>query len=331
MPQVSIIIPAYNAADTIGYTIEDILRQSFTDYELIIVNDGSKDETESVCQGYALADNRIIIINQENGGPSIARNHGVQIANSNYITFVDADDRIEEKYLEYLFKALKDNAVDMVCGRTDRVKEGFVPTGCTDEYKVYVLNQKESLREMLTGKRITVGPCHRLTPKDWYIESPFLEGKKYEDLSNTYKLHLKANSVALVDVCIYHYVMRGGSITGSKVVSARQCENYFEAISLCSNDILERYSELAQDVAVLKYRDYMSLYLLIGRCSDRNERLNDIKRDLQIWCKKNWKSAFSNSMAPLSVRLRVLLFRISPAMYKKIYYVGIRFKGKAIS
>lgn len=331
MPLVSVIVPAYNAENTLSKTICDIVGQTYDDFELIIVNDGSTDKTQDICDEFLRKDKRIKVISQTNSGPSIARNNGVSVASSEYITFIDADDRVEKYYLEFLITALKQSKADMVCARTDRVKEGYEPNGVIQNYRLEVFSQKESLREMLTGKRITVGPCHRLAPRSWYIKYPFLEGKKYEDLSNTYKLHLQANTVAFVEACIYHYVMRGGSITGSKEVSAKQCEDYYEAISLCTNDVFFRYKDLVDDIAVLKFRDYMSLFLLINRCSESNVRLDRMKLDIVNWCNSNWKRAFSNFKAPITVRLRVLLFRLSPILYKRIYYIGIRFKGKAIS
>lgn len=331
MPLVSIIVPAYNAELTLSKTLNDIIGQTYGDFELIIVNDGSTDKTLDICDEFCHKDKRVKVLSQVNGGPSIARNNGVKSASCKYITFIDADDRVEKYYLEFLVSALNRSKADMVCARTDRVKEGYEPKGDLHDYQLEVFNQMESLREMLTGKRITVGPCHRLAPRSWYIQYPFLEGKKYEDLSNTYKLHLQANKVALVDACIYHYVMRGGSITGSKEVSVEQCENYYESISLCSGDVLARYQNLVADVAVLKYRDYMSLYLLINRCSEQTNFLLGVKKEITTWCKINWKIAFFNKLAPLEVRLRVFLFRLSPVLYERLYYIGILFKGKLIS
>lgn len=331
MPLISIIVPAYNSEDTLSLTINDILKQSFIDFELIIVNDGSTDTTQDICEKYLNVDERIRVIKQENGGLSNARNNGTRMATGDYVTYIDSDDRIAPVYLEYLVTAMKATHADMVCGRTDRIKEGVEPSGNIDDYSVEVFDQKESLKEMLTSRKITVGPCNRLVPRMWYQDAPFLEGKKYEDLSNSYKLHLKANSVAFVDSNIYHYVMRGGSITGAKTVSVQQCMDYYEAINMCSNGVIEVYDDLESYVAVLKYRDYMSLYLLICRCVESDDTLNLIKSEIIKWCKMNWKSVMGNQYAPFSVRLRALLFRLSPEIYKIMYYIGIRFKGKAIS
>ncbi len=330
-PLVSIVVPAYNAEDTLKNTVEDILSQTFNDFELILVNDGSTDKTEIICREYSDKDNRIVVLSQKNGGLSNARNNGTKIAKGQYITYIDADDRVESYYLEYLIRALKENDVDMVCGRTNRVKEGDSDILKNETYRAEVFNKKEAVCEMLTGKKITVGPCNRLVPRAWYIENPFLEGKKYEDLSNSYKLHLKASSVAFVDANIYHYVMRGGSITGSKIIKSQQCMDYYEAINMCVKGVLKEFPDIIDDVSVLKARDYMSLYLNINRCSEKNEKLRIMESVVLKWIKKYWKYAFKNKKAPINVRLRLLLFRINPLLYRMFYYVGIRIKGKAIA
>lgn len=331
MPQISVIIPAYNAEDTIKKTVKDVLTQTYKDFELIIVNDGSTDSTQEICEKIEKKDSRVKVLNQKNGGLSNARNNGIKLATGNYITLIDADDRVELYYLEYLMRAVQENKVDMVCGKTDRVKEGFRPDGKQVPYSAELFNSKDAISEMLTGKKITVGPCNRLVPREWYLEYPFLEGKKYEDLSNSYKLHLKAKTVGYIDVPLYHYMMRGGSITGSRHVSKEQCLNYYEAINLCANGIKNVYPDLKEDIAVLVARDYMSLYLNIHRCTEKSKKLNKMEKIVLSWMKKNWKMAFTNKMAPLSVRLRILLFGISPILYRIMYYVGIRVKGKSIA
>ena len=184
---------------------------------------------------------------------------------------------------------------------------------------------------MLTGKNLTVGACCRMVPRGWQLDNPFIEGTYYEDLSNTYKINLKAKSIALVDAVLYHYTMRGGSITGKKTTTFKQCMDYDNAIELCSSGVMLVYPELKNDVAVLMARDYMSLYLSIKRCADHNEELLNVEKRIREWMHENWRLAASNSLAPLNVRLRTILFRVSPELYRKVYYVGIKVKGKKIS
>ena len=110
---VSIIVPVYNAQDYVGKCIASILAQSYTNIELILVNDGSTDKSEDVCRKYARLDERIKIFSQSNGGVSNARNKGLDKASGEYIMFVDADDYIESNMVEVMYKAIKEENVSM--------------------------------------------------------------------------------------------------------------------------------------------------------------------------------------------------------------------------
>lgn len=101
-PQISVIVPVYNAENWIGRCIDSILAQTFTDFELLLVNDGSKDNSDRICDQYAAADTRIHVFHKANGGVSSARNFGLDNARGKWITFVDSDDWIEPTYLSNL-------------------------------------------------------------------------------------------------------------------------------------------------------------------------------------------------------------------------------------
>ena len=330
-PFVSVIVPAYNAEKTIERTINDILLQTYRDFELVLIDDGSTDNTGRICDAIAQDDYRVRVIHQKNAGLSNARNIGVANATGEYVSFVDGDDRIEKRYLEFLVQAITNNDADISCGRIDRVREDYDLSENRTDYQVELFHNRETIQEMLTGRKLTVGACCRLVPRIWQVRHPFLDGAYYEDLSNTYKINMMANQTAFVDAVLYHYVMRGGSITGKKTTSVKQCIDYYEAILSCSEEVLKKYPDLEQDVAVLKARDYMSLYLCIQRCERKDDSLNRIEGELLQWMKHNWLVAARNHRAPVNVRLRALLFGISPRMYQKLYYQGIRIKGKKIA
>ena len=330
MPFVSVIVPAYNAEMTIEKTIADILAQSYQDFELIIIDDGSTDNTAERCDKAAAGDQRIRVVHQLNKGMSNARNTGVELAQGSYVTFIDSDDRVEPYYLTYLVMALQRARADIACGKVDRVKENYELKPSMSQFHMEVFDRKGALQEMLTGKKFGVGAWCRLVSKEWQLQNPFLENSYYEDLSNTYKTYLLADRVAYVDAVLYHYVMRGGSITGRKTTSLKQCEDYAAAIHLCKDDVTASYPELAKDAVVCAARDYMSLYLSIHRCEQR-ACLAQTENDILSWMQKNWRLAASNPKAPFTVRLRLLLFGISPRLYEILYYKGIRVKGKAIA
>ena len=116
MPRLSIIVPVYQAKEYLEKCINSILEQSFVDFELILVDDGSKDASGTICDEYAKRDKRIRVIHKENGGLSDARNTGIKLANSDYLMFVDSDDYIEKNMLECLYKNIIEKDSDIaVC------------------------------------------------------------------------------------------------------------------------------------------------------------------------------------------------------------------------
>ena len=115
MLKVSVIVPVYNGDEYIESCIKNILNQTLKDIELILVNDGSKDNTLNICKKYADFNSRIVLINQENQGVSSARNKGIDISKGDYICFIDCDDKIDNDYLEKLYNIANEKNVQFVC------------------------------------------------------------------------------------------------------------------------------------------------------------------------------------------------------------------------
>ena len=113
MSKISIIIPMYNAEKYIARCLESVINQSFNDIEIIIVNDGSTDKSLEICRKYAEVDERIVILNKENNGVSVARNQGMNVATGEYVMFVDSDDWIDESMCQDLYKRISECNADI--------------------------------------------------------------------------------------------------------------------------------------------------------------------------------------------------------------------------
>lgn len=225
-PFISVIVPAYNAEKTLVQVLEDILGQTYENYELILVDDGSTDGTAEICDRCAANHTNVRVIHQENRGASAARNRGTELAQGEYVSYVDSDDRIEKDYLEKLVDALITTGAEVACGGVDRMREDAVPDDRKRQKKgtaIELLDRRQALSEMLTRRKLKDGPWCRLVPRTWMTDAPFPEGKYYEDLSQTYRILLRAKKTAVVNRTIYHYVRRSGSITGRKQTTLPQC------------------------------------------------------------------------------------------------------------
>ena len=195
MPSVSVIVPVYNAAQWIDKCIDSILSQTFSDFELILVNDGSSDESDIICDRYASKDNRIQVIHKPNGGSSAARATGVSRACGEFIFFADADDSLHPQCLEYLLDAIVQNPVDIVICNMPKGKCGEL------DLNLY--------RESCIDRSIYPAPWGKLYRKPLFSESTFNIGRDVvvgEDMLMNIRCAFKAKkNVWLIDRHLYNY------------------------------------------------------------------------------------------------------------------------------
>ena len=162
-PLISVVVPVYNVEKYLPRCIESILKQTYTNFELILVDDGTPDRSGIICDRYAEKDSRIRVIHKENGGVSTARNAGIDAAKGEWITFVDSDDWIDENYLHVLQSPLNENYYDMTVGE---LNWRYI-TISYKETDAYVLEaQKMAGSEELLGGVHFSGPCFKLFSLD---------------------------------------------------------------------------------------------------------------------------------------------------------------------
>ncbi len=155
---VSVIVPVYNVEKYLSRCVGSILEQTFTDFELILVDDGSPDKSGELCDKYAKKDSRIKVIHKENGGVSSARNAGLDIAQGKYITFVDSDDWVAKNYLESLFVAIRKNNSDIsICGLEKRDVSKWLVSLETRSFDITEISSEEFIS--LFDKEVFCGPC----------------------------------------------------------------------------------------------------------------------------------------------------------------------------
>ncbi|MCF2669467.1 glycosyltransferase family 2 protein [Faecalicatena contorta] len=216
MIPVSIIVPVYNVERYICRCIDSILNQTFVNYELILVEDGSPDNSAYICDEYAKSDERISVIHKENGGLSSARNAGIDAAKGEYLFFVDGDDVIHPETLEILYSILKDSNAQISIGnfcrfcddkevRFETIKEDVVNTYSG----VHVLGK---LYDKNNASRY-VSACGKLIQRSLFVDVRFPEGRLFEDEFTTYLLYYKAERVSTMEIVLYYYYVNDGGIT----------------------------------------------------------------------------------------------------------------------
>ena len=214
MPKVSVIMLTYNRIQYVRNMIEDMLGQSFSDFEYIIVNNGCTDGTESILNEYASKDCRIKIITLL-GSEKIgyARNRGVEASNGEYIVFVDDDDRVKTGFLEFLVNLLEENNADIsVCGATEGDGTTRIPQCIFDEK--LILSGEEAVDLLIDRKYIRAGIPTKLYKREILEKYPFVENYKNEDIHTQYKYLLSANVVAMQGLDFYYITRHSNNVSG---------------------------------------------------------------------------------------------------------------------
>jgi glycosyltransferase involved in cell wall biosynthesis len=221
MSRVSVVIPIYNAGKKLTKCIESILKQTFTDFELILVNDGSTDDSLEICRKYSKIDNRIKVINKENEGSIKTRKRGVDASKSEYIMFVDADDWVDNNIIETLYNEVQENNVEIAVCNMYRVI-GNVKRNVDCSYlntnKIYIGNEikTELIKSYIWGHSFPSSLCAKLYKKELLqIEGKYLNRIRFlgDDLFYNLEILLNTRSVKVIDKPLYYY--RRGGFTNS--------------------------------------------------------------------------------------------------------------------
>jgi len=238
---ISIIVPVYNVEEYLEKCVDSIINQTYSNIEIILVDDGSKDNSGKMCDELQAKDSRIKVIHKENGGLSDARNAGLKIATGDYIGFVDSDDYIEEDMFETLYKLSKEHNSDISIVSFNEIYKGKI-IGVRNSKKLEKLNKIEAIRELLIDTKIQSYAWNKLFKKELFNNIEFPTNKNFEDIATTLLLFEKANKVVLLEEPKYNYVRRDNSIVGIK--SYKTYKDYLDVISSKYTYLDGKYEEL---------------------------------------------------------------------------------------
>ena len=310
---ISVIIPVYNVEDYLHYAIESLEKQTYKNFEIILVNDGSTDDSGKLCDEYSEKYSNVRVFHKENGGLSDARNYGVKKANGEFITFLDPDDYLENYSLELLSEIQKRYGCDLV---STRVKS----TEAHNNYSEHVLVEKDFentismnnnvfLEEACYDNVATVSACGKLYRKS-ILEISFPKGRIYEDLYIISEHVSKANKIVHTPIQIYNYYKRQGSIVNSKFTPKQY--DFFDAIIYNKKVIKEKYNNEEEIVSAINAKAIIGSFKIINSLGDDKINLLKIKRIIS----KFFGSIIFNSKISLKLKVKYIVFLSSPTLYR---------------
>lgn len=273
---ISVIVPVYKVEKYLEKCIESIIKQTYTNLQIILVDDGSPDNCGKICDEYAKKDSRIEVIHKINGGLSDARNVGINRANGRYIGFVDSDDYIKEDMYEKLINLIKEYDADIsICNLYD-VIDGNECIRNKDN-GIHEYSRIDILKEILLDKNIQSYAWNKLYKKELFDEIKYPIGKKYEDIGTTFYLFEKCNKIVVTSEPEYYYLKRADSLVNN--VTESTILDYTEII-------IQRYLYIKQNIKELrKYNNYYLAKTLITAHNDI-ENLENISEGMQQRYKK---------------------------------------------
>lgn len=215
---ISIIIPVYNVSKYLDKCLQSVVAQTYSNIQIILVNDGSTDNSGEICDKWRKKDNRIEVIHKKNGGLSNARNVGIERAQGKYLMFVDSDDIISNDLCELLYNLLLENDADLAICNTYHIfdSNNFTFEIANKAEMVYCFNKSEAICNLWYQKSFLPSAWGKLYKKELFEQIRFTEGIIFEDIDIMHEIFYLCNKIVYTDVKAYGYVHHENSITTKK-------------------------------------------------------------------------------------------------------------------
>lgn len=309
---VSLIVPVYKVEEYLNRCVDSIVKQTYHNLEIILVDDESPDSCPAICNRWAEKDKRIKVIHKKNGGLSDARNVGVQVSSGKYICFIDSDDWISEDFVEVLANALNNGASIAECATRLFDKED--KTIRIRGSETGLINREEALSRLILEKGVFQTVCDKMYRREDIFALPFIVGKYHEDDFWSWKAFLKAETFFISEKPLYNYLQRDNGITGS-AYSLKRLDGldarYERMIGLSDLPNINTLAKL-KFIDSCMYNLQCTLRFLTG------EEQITAKNKIINYCKEVKLSKNDGNMMTLKSRIWQKIFLIQPILTAKI-------------
>ena len=298
-PIISVIVPVYNVEKYLRKCIESILDQTYTNLEIILVDDGSPDNCGRICDEYAGRDSRVIVIHKENGGQSSARNAGLDIAEGEYIAFLDSDDYMDTECLSKLYSYMTENNLEISACNYARYSESYDFINLNEKRNNdIIIDGTEAQRRIWYAKGISIAPWGKLYRRTLWNDVRFKECRFYEDYATMHLVYTKVHRFGYMHEPLINYVVRANSDVRS-----------FNELKLLTLDIADdtvafaekNYPQLLQAALAKKVSTYFHIYIQLNNDS------HPISERIKAQIKKYRMKVLADNEARIKVRAACLL------------------------
>ena len=315
-PKISIIVPVYNVEQYLERCVESILKQTVDNFELLLINDGSSDNSGQLCDELSRRDNRIRVLHIQNGGVSNARNLGIQSSRGEWISFIDSDDFVTEDYLETLLQPVEtDETIGFSIGKLHHIQNGVVTPFQNTTSEVTGWNIEQTLKELLTTEKTSFFPVAKLFRKS------LIKGHKFNTQYHLAEdalfltevlLQTKCNTV-FIDKPIYFYDHREGSATTSVNQYVFDTVTVYQEII---HMVKKEFPNLQPELNNREYWSYITVYdkLIFAN----NKQFSEKEKEYRRWILKHKKEIMTDQYFTKFRKIAIAFLSVSPFIYKKI-------------
>lgn len=306
---ISIVVPVYNVEEYIVECIESVLQQTYKNWELLLIDDGSTDDSGEICENYSQRDERIRVFHKQNGGQSTARNYGLDRIKGKYLIFLDSDDYWNKNALSELYAMVQKYDSKIVC-MGNRLYNDAQRKFCGEAYvysEPFVLSGEEAFSNMLIRNGLDSNPWGKLYESELWQDIRFPEGHIFEDIPVTYRILLKAPSVVNLGKPYCVYRIRSTSTTGENFSKKRIDYTKF------SKDVYEfvkkYYPQYSKNGQIFYLNAVVENYLRLGRVRDKRDYLeysDFIKKEIKKYFWNIIESNYFSSRMKFDIILNII-------------------------
>ena len=313
---ISVIVPVYNVQEYLKKCIDSIIKQTYKNIEIILVDDGSTDNSGKICDEYKKIDKRIKVIHKENKGLSDARNVGIDIATGKYVTFIDSDDFVSDIYIEYMYSIMKKTNSDIGICKIKVIYDRNIKEQRKIDIEPKIYNKIQAFENLLYSEGIDVAANAKIYPKYYFDDIKYPINEKYEDVAIIYKIFEKTTQIAYGNLECYYYYVRIGSISKSGFNKGEL--DYLKNTEQMLTYLENNYKELKQ--AVTRFRLYSRFRILriLLFSETKDEKLKETMiKDI----KKYYKKILKDKRAPKRDKLAIYFFNMGLPIFKFVWYL----------
>lgn len=315
---VSVIIPVYNAEKYLRECIDSVIKQSYKNIEIVLIDDGSTDGSSGICDEYAARDSRICVIHQENGGLSAARNTGIERCTGEYLLFIDSDDIIHSEMIKCLYEVMISMGADLSFCKY-RTFHDSREIGMSEIARCHTesMSGREAVGRIYSRECADyIIACSKLYKRSCFDELRFPLGKKHEDEFITYRILYPLKKCIFIKDEMYYYRMQNNSITHSRNI--RHYLDVLEALEQRLEFFIQKKDRELYDLTLKEYELYLIKtinYIYGHQMAGEHQQQDELLRELRGKFKDKLKNEVRSSRIDRPSKIRFRLFLINRRVY----------------